>query len=136
MKKTLRHIRLTPDYANLNVLESFIAGCDFFTPAEINRAMLISTEYFDNIVEHSRSLGNGDVHIVLAKNTETGHSSIRFRYSTRNFFQMIRGAHTARPHYDSSAGRYRGLGLRMCRNLASDIRYRQGLLKSSIIIIL
>jgi hypothetical protein len=40
------------------------------------------------------------------------------------------------PHYDHFSKRYRGLGLRMCRNLSSSITYKMGLLKSSIIIIL
>jgi hypothetical protein len=127
------HVRLAPDFANLSVLEEFVFSCPFLEGGERNRAVLLATEYFDNIVAHSRSISTGDVSVAVDKSART---SIVLRYRTCNFSEMVRANRTTKPHFDLASGRYRGLGLLMCRNLASSIHYKKGLLKSSVIIIL
>lgn len=136
MNPTRCRISLAPEFENLPALERFIFECDFLSQTEKNRSVLIATEYFDNIVSHSKPASSGCVTIFLSKNAATGKALIQIRYATLNFREMIRASRTTKPHYDTSDRRYRGLGLRMCGNLARDIKYRKGLLKSSIIIIL
>jgi hypothetical protein len=58
------------------------------------------------------------------------------KYPTRNFSDMVRASQSTKPYFDPETGRYRGLGLLMCRNLSSSIEYKKGLFKSSVIIIL
>lgn len=134
----LSRIRLAPDLANLIPLEAFIRGCDFLDGVELNRCLLIATEYFDNIARYSKRkfapFPASPVDITVRK--YGSDVSIRLRYGTRNFSDMIRATGTTSPHYDRDECRYRGLGLRMCGNLASSIAYKKGLFKSSIIIIL
>ena len=146
----LSRIRLAPELANLIPLEDFIRSCDFLDGTGLNRCLLIATEYFDNIARYSKRKFSrffaSPVEITVvrrdlsdipnAPSSSSPEISIRLRYGTRNFSEMIRAIGTTSPHYDVSVGRYRGLGLRMCGNLASSIRYKKGLFKSSIIIIL
>jgi hypothetical protein len=126
-------IRLAPDFSNLPVLERFISGCTFLDAPERNKAILSTTEVFDNIVTHSRCFSSMRILVRIRKN---GRVWILLRYFTCNFNQMIRANATTRPHFDRTSDRYRGLGLRMCRNLASSIHFRKGLFTGSIIIIL
>jgi Histidine kinase-, DNA gyrase B-, and HSP90-like ATPase. len=126
-------IHLAPDYANLLLLEDFIFGCPFLDESERNRAVLIVTEYFDNIISHSYSRFHCDIAISVHKDKQV---RIVIRYYTHNFSEMLKAERVTLPHFDSKSDRYRGLGLRMCRNLASEIRYRKGLFKSFIIITL
>ena len=131
-------IRLAPDLANLIPLENFIWRCGFLDATERDHCILIATEYFDNIARYSErvfaTLPASPVEISIGKKGD--EVSIMLRYGTRNFSDMIRAVDTTAPHYDRAEGRYRGLGLRMCGNLASSITYKKGLFKSGIIIIL
>jgi len=129
-----RGIVLTTDLSNLIVLENFISGCLFLDGNEMNRAKLLATEFFDNIVIHSVHGLCGEVSITVRK--IKARITLILKYSTKNFGKMLNALDTTNPHYDVKSLRYRGLGLRMCRNLASDIHYKKGLFKSSIIIIL
>ena len=122
-----------PDFANLAVLEDFITACPFLVGEERNRAMLLATEYFDNIVAYSKSVLPGKVDVSLERDSKT---RVFIKYSTRNFSDMVRASETTKPYFDPGTGRYRGLGLLMCRNLSSSIEYKKGLFKSSVIIIL
>jgi len=99
--------------------------------------MLVAVEFFDNIIAHSRGFliraARGGIAVSVSKKNRV---EITLRYRTTNFAEIIRANKTVLPHFDVASGRYRGLGLRMCRNLSSSIRFRQGLFNSSIIIIL
>jgi len=131
--KVHHKIHLTADFANLAVLDDFISACPFFDVTEKNRALLITTEIFDNIVTHSKGFKFVKVGITLKK---TDTAEIHIKYLTRNFDKLIHAFAGTSPHFDTVYNRYRGLGLRMCENLSSTINYRKGLFKSSIIIIL
>ena len=129
-----RRIKLLNDLSSLISLEDFIFGCTFLSENEMNRAKILATEFFDNIVMHSVQgfCGKVIVRVLKAESLIT----IRLNYWTTNFGKMLNALDTTKPHYDGESLRYRGLGLRMCKNLASDIQYKKGLFKSSIIIIL
>ncbi|HOC29377.1 MAG TPA: hypothetical protein PKH40_06840 [Treponemataceae bacterium] len=135
MKTEKRFIRLDPVMANLPLLEDFIAGTSFLETTECNKALLISTEIFENIIMHSAGFRFLRVYVDIGI-SRNDFITLVFRYRTRNFRNIIRADGHTMPHYDHFSKRYRGLGLRMCRNLSSSITYKMGLLKSSIIIIL
>jgi len=129
-----RRIKLLTDLSNLIILEQFISSCTFLDERDRDRSKILATEFFDNIVMHSVQGLCSTVSITVLR--IKARISIRLKYSTKNFSKMLNALDTTNPHYDANSLRYRGLGLRMCRNLASDIRYKKGLFKSSIIIIL
>ncbi len=127
------HISLAPDFANLSALESFVESCSFLEKEERLRILLIATEYFQNIVAYNRNPVRSAVDLRIVKDAAV---SLIIRYATRNFSELQRAADATSPHYDRETMRYRGLGLRMCKNLAASIQYKKGLFKSSVIIIL
>lgn len=129
-----RKICLAPELANLLRLETFIRACPFPRDADASRALLVATEYFDNIARYGKMLLPLPVCVTVS--SARGRARIVIGYSTKNFAEMTGAAEITKPHYDEGSLRYRGLGLRMCRNLASSIRYRTLLFKSYIIIIL
>jgi len=129
-----RRIKLLTELSNLIILEQFISACTFLNERDRNKSIILATECFDNIVMHSVHGLCSTVSVTVRKMRE--RISIRLKYGTKNFSKMLNALDTTNPHYDVNSLRYRGLGLRMCRNLASDIRYKKGLFKSSIIIIL
>lgn len=133
MKTQCRSIRLAPRLENLTVLERFVAQCRFLDASRRDRATLVITEFFDNIVTHSRPATFCPVFVEIGDGVSP---RIVIRYSTTNFAKMVRATGVVQPHYDSVSARYRGLGLIMCRNLSSSITYKKGLLRSSIVIIL
>jgi len=128
-----RLLRLVPEYANIPVLESFINTCDFLSDDAKNRLTLIATEIFDNIVSHNRFPFKNAVRFSVSRE---GSTRLRIAYGTCNFGEMIRANRVVTPHFDRQSGRYRGIGLRMCRNLAASVVFRRGLFRGSIIVTL
>lgn len=127
------HIKLVPDFANLLVLERFINTNTCLSPHEKVRALLITSEYFDNIISHS--IGTPSCSLFICSRFSR-KKKILIRYATKNFNEIIIADRMTKPHFDSLSKRYRGLGLRMCRNLATSVVFQKGLFKSSIIITL
>ncbi len=133
MEAKVRQVRLLPEYANIPVLESFINTCDFLPQDAKNRLTLIATEIFDNIVTHNRFPFRKQVSLWVRADSCV---RLRISYGTCNFGEMIRANRTVAPHFDRDSGRYRGIGLRMCRNLAATVRFRRGLCSGTILITL
>jgi len=113
------------------VLESFINTCDFLPADAKNRLTLIATEIFDNIVSHNRFPFRNSVSVSVSVD---GPVRMRIAYGTLSFGEMLRANRTVRPYFDRESGRYRGIGLRMCRNLASSVSFRKGLFRGAIVI--
>ncbi|HNY21073.1 MAG TPA: hypothetical protein PKO22_02875 [Treponemataceae bacterium] len=133
MRGERRQEKLAPVLANLVALEGFVRDCDFLTPQERDKALLVATEYFENIVSYNKCPVTRDITVSVEKGR---HLTVVLSYSTCNFGELVRSSKSIRPHYDADIRRYRGLGLLMCKNIAKSIRYRKGLLNSSVLIIL
>jgi hypothetical protein len=132
-------ICLVPQTSNLIALETFIGGCSFLSENQRLRCLLVATEYFDNIVRYGRSRFSNPVVVEVhscSGSVRDNRPVLRLRYATSDFSGMVGAVGTTKPYFDPGSGRYRGLGLRMCANLSSGIRYKKGLLRSSVIIIL
>jgi anti-sigma regulatory factor (Ser/Thr protein kinase) len=133
--------RVAPDFANLDTLERFVLACPLLDVGERNRALLVVTEYFDNIVMHGKCPQGSLVSVRISraragKAANGGTVRILISYRSPTFARMVASHGTARPYFDAASRRYRGLGLLMCRNIAKDVSYRKGLFKGSIRIIL
>ncbi len=133
--------RVAPDFANLERLERFVLDCPLLEGGERNRALLVVTEFFDNIVMHGRCPPGSLVSVRISrgrggKAANGGSVRILIAYRSPTFARMVASHETARPYFDGESRRYRGLGLLMCRNLTSDVSYRKGLFKVFIRIIL
>jgi len=126
-------IRLKSDFSSLPDLESFVTSCGFLEKEESLRALIVSTELFQNIVSYSRFPVSTAVDFAISRNDAI---RLAISWATLNFGELVRASGSTSPRFDRAAGRYRGLGLLMCRNLSKSIQYKKGLFKSSVIIML
>lgn len=128
------------------VFEAFVDGLGFLDRAERDRMKLAGGEIFDNLVRHALPLEAGIVTVRASRRPHGAILSFYFR-SPRFAAWAIAGKaaagkaaagkaarpgrRTARheppePRLDREIGRWRGLGGRMCMNLACSIAYRTG----------
>lgn len=133
MRGEKRQESLSPVLSNLPALEAFVRACEFLTAQERDKALLVSSEYFENIVSYSKCPVTRDITVSVEKGRRV---AVVLSYATCNFGELVRSSRSIRPHYDADLRRYRGLGLLMCKNIAKSIKYRKGLLNSSVLIIL
>lgn len=124
---------LKPEFKNIYYIEKFIRKSTNIPDDKRNIALIVATELFDNIVEHSN--GPSDSYIILTV-SHRERTKMVFSYETTNFKDLIEGVRRSRPHYDPKAGRYRGMGLRMTRYLSSHVVYQDNEPMSSIIVYL
>lgn len=124
---------LKPEFKNIYYVERLINRSLNIPDEKRNMAMIISTEMFDNIVEHSNRPSDSFIIITISHRQRT---KIVFSYETTNFQDLIEGVRRSRPHYDPKAGRYRGMGLRMTRYLSSHVVYQENEPMASIIVYL
>ena len=124
---------LKPEFKNIYYIENLIRTSLNIPDDKRNKALIIATELFDNIGEHSS--GPADNYIVMTI-SHRQRTRMAFSYETTNFQDLIEGVRRSRPHYDPKAGRYRGMGLRMTRYLASHLVYQESSPMSAIIIYL
>ncbi len=131
--------RVAPDFASLDALERFVLSCPLLEGGERNRALIVVTEYFDNIVMHGKCPPGSLVSVRISRGRargDAGQVRILISYRSETFGRMVEAHGSARPYYDRGSRRYRGLGLLMCRNIARNVTYKKGLFKGSIRIIL
>lgn len=124
---------LKPTFKNIYYVEKLINNSINISDDKRNAALIIATEIFDNIVDHSVSPEGSYVIITIS---HSQHTKMVFSYETSNFQDLIEGVRRSRPHYDPEAGRYRGMGLRMTRYLSSHVIYQDNEPLSSITIYL
>lgn len=124
---------LKPEFENIYYVEKLINASLNIPDDKRNVALIIATEMFDNIVEHSHGPVDGYIVLTISHRQKT---KITFSYETTNFQDLIEGVRHSRPHYDPQARRYRGMGLRMTRYLASHVVYQEANPVSAIIVYL
>lgn len=124
---------LKPEFKNIYYVERLINRSLNIPDEKRNMALIIATEMFDNIVEHSNGPSDSFIIITISHRQRT---KIVFSYETTNFQDLIEGVRRSRPHYDPKAGRYRGMGLRMTRYLSSHVVYQENEPMSAIIVYL
>lgn len=97
-----------------------------------NRVKIVASELLDNVISYSASLRRGSVLVrVSGKNAPI----LSFYFKSGNFSNFAAHEKEAEKRYfDGEMGRYRGLGLAMCRNLSRSMRFRPGIFVDSIVI--
>jgi anti-sigma regulatory factor (Ser/Thr protein kinase) len=126
-------IRVPADRAQLVTLEGFISACPLLSGRERDKAIIVATECFDNIVTHGRCAPRSLVTVRVTSGDET---VIDLAYAIKAFDRVVASHNPVRPYYDPETRRYRGLGLLRCKNLTKKRSYRKGLFKGRIRIIL
>ncbi|MBL8968765.1 MAG: hypothetical protein JNG85_17300 [Spirochaetaceae bacterium] len=105
--------------------ESFVDGLGFLEPRERARVKLAGSEIFDNLMHHAAPL-RGDA-VTVRASLRGERCTLAFYFKSQTFGTRLGACEDERePLFDPERRRWRGIGLKMCRNLAFKIRYRSG----------
>jgi len=129
-KATLR-LRAKP--VEIMRLDGFVRGLPFLSVDERDRVLIVASEIFDNVISYSSRLRCRAVTIRVSKGTTL---RLAFFFKSSNFSVFARSERDSEKRYfDKGKGRYRGLGLTMCRNLTGSMRFRPGIATDTVIVI-
>jgi hypothetical protein len=122
-------LALDANPASILAFEEFTDGLDFLTARERDRVKLAGGEILDNIVRHA----SPDLDCrIRARAARRGGSILLAFYFRAPGFAAFAGGDKPRaegapePLFDPGRRRWRGIGLVMCRHLASKLSFRPG----------
>lgn len=124
---------LSSDREGVFAFEEFIDGLPFLSPREANAMKLAGGELFDNLIRHASPLDGNSIRVRAAKRGSGPYlafffKSPRFAPYALNHAAAGGGGQdpVEEPFFDPAIGRWRGIGLLMCRNLSSGLYLRSG----------
>lgn len=128
-------IRLAPAPESVLAFERFVQDIPFLSHKERARVKLAGDEIIDNIMRHSPPLDNKPIITRIARRGGAVFLFFFFKASTPTAFaDFASGYRDAVPLFDPDRRRWRGMGLRMCRNLAQKLSVKHGSLMDRIIL--
>jgi hypothetical protein len=111
-----------------DLYDGFIRSQRFLSPAEVCRLIVAGDEIIDNLLTHGE-VGTEGVRLWVTK--RASGLTLGFLVESHERFARFAASEDSQagmePRYDERERRWHGLGLVMCRNLASGITYRPGL---------
>jgi hypothetical protein len=108
--------------------ESFVDDIAFLSDRERARVKLAGSEVFDNILKHATPARGSRVVARAARRPGDEALVLGFYFRSPTFTTGAAKAAQAycQPLFDHSSRRWRGIGIVMCRNLATSVAYRPG----------
>ena len=113
--------------ANFDEYDGFIRSLGFLEGREPAMLIVAGDEVLDNLITHGEISAAGVC--VLVRKRRSGLTLGFFVDSHREFAEFAMSADDrggSRPRFDQRERRWHGLGLSMCRNIATSVRYRPG----------
>jgi len=126
-RRSRRHKRVLTIEAlpeSIFAYEEFVDGLDFLKRRERFRLKLAGGEILDNLVRHAAPMER-DLVTIMAVGREKG-IYLYFFFRSPCFPAFAAGCGDPEPFFDPSHGRWRGIGMVMCRNLSSALVMRSG----------
>lgn len=119
--------RIEAESGAFDAFENFIASLRFVAAIEWLPARVAGTEILDNLLTHGEV---GPLGVLVMARARPRYLTLAFFFEAHEAFAAFAAradaAAKAGPRYDEKTGRWRGLGLAMCGNLASAVTYRPG----------
>jgi hypothetical protein len=110
--------------------ELFVEGLEFLSDEERRRLTIAGGEIFDNIIKHASPVEERAIALRVARRASEGKPSLLlafyFRSTAFASFAEGGGFQATEPLFDLAKRRWRGIGLVMCRNIASKVVFRPG----------
>lgn len=127
--------RLTKGHEAVSGLETFIAGLGFLSPAERCALVIAGGEVVDNLISHGE-VGSAGITVRVRKEPDgiLMFVLVESHQSFSDFAKAVQSGQVPGPRYNTELKRWHGLGLTMCRNLATRIHYRAGELTDRVIL--
>ncbi len=107
--------------------EDFVRSIAFLGQREKNALIVAGDEVVDNLFTHGE-IGRKGIYALVRRRAGgiTLGLFVQSHGRFRDFATSLEGARPNGPRYNPKLGRWHGLGLTMCRNLARSVRYRAG----------
>ncbi len=128
-------IGVQPGLDAFAVFDGFIRSIVYLSDAESLALIVTGNEIMDNLLTHSE-VGQAGI-TVLVRKRASGLTLAFFVESHPEFAGFSSSLDTGeplRPRFDQKERRWRGLGMTMCRNIATSVRYRPGLFVDRVIL--
>ncbi len=120
-------LKVLPGPSAFESYDGFIRSLPFLTKKEVSKLIVAGDEIIDNLLTHGE-IGAGGMTTLV--NKRPAYLTLAFfvesHYQFAAFATWLASKGMSGAHFDSVEGRWRGLGLTMCGNLASTVRYRPG----------
>lgn len=119
--------RFGPEGDALAGFDRFVRGCRFLAKPVRLAVQVAGDEIIENLLAHGGLAATGFT--VMLRRRPAGVTALFCLRSHPNFASFAAGLAAdlaAAPLFDSAGRRWHGLGLAMCQNLASVVRYRAG----------
>ena len=127
MRRTRRNeatLCIEPSPMAVFAFEDFIDSIDFLQPHERLHLRLAGEEILDNIIRYSELTEGSRVALRASKRPDG--PLLSFYFQSRCFGSFSSNWRDAQPLFDSASGRWRGIGMIMCKNLTLSMRFRHG----------
>jgi len=120
-------LKVLPGLAAFDSYDGFVRSLPFLGDGEVCRLIVVGDEIMDNLLTHGE-IGSGGVTAYVRKRAT--YLTLAFFVESHRQFAAFASCMASRQmpsaHFDSEAGRWHGLGLTMCGNLATTVHYRPG----------
>ena len=122
-------LNLVPGPGAFDSFDGFIRALPFLSGGEVRALIVTGDEIIDNLLTHGE-VGASGVTVLVRK--RAGGLTLGFFVQSHPEFAAFSSCLDEMPplgpYYDEGERRWHGIGLTMCRNIASSICYRPGLL--------
>lgn len=120
-------LNLVPGPAAFDSFDGFIRSLTFLSTGEICALIVSGDEIIDNLLTHGE-VGASGVHVLVRKRAAglTLGFFVQSHPEFAAFSSCLDAAQALGPYFDEGERRWHGIGLTMCRNIASSISYRPG----------
>lgn len=110
------------------VFDGFIRSIEYLTAAERLALIVTGNEIMDNLLTHGE-VGQKGITVLVGKRASglTLAFFVQSHPEFADFSSSLDQGEPLRPRFDQKERRWRGLGMTMCRNIATTVRYRPGL---------
>lgn len=118
-------VRPGPDA--FEVFDGFIRSITYLSDAECLALIVTGDEIMDNLLTHSE-VGHAGIEVLVRKRASglTLAFFVESHPEFADFSSSLDSGEPLRPRFDQKERRWRGLGMTMCRNIATTVRYRPG----------
>lgn len=133
--RTRSTLSVQPGLDAFVIFDGFIRSITYLTDSENLALIVTGNEIMDNLLTHGE-VGRFGITVLVRKRASelTLAFFVESHPEFAEFSSSIEMGEPLHPRFDKKERRWRGLGMTMCRNIATAVRYRPGLFVDRVIL--